>query len=76
VAVVGRGRPSAQNGVLAGHGDLCLDCCANRSDDCDEAALAGARAANQQMSVFKNGTYYHYEFFLDGRPLPRLHRYC
>jgi hypothetical protein len=22
---------------------------------------------NQQMSVFKNGKYYHYEFILDGR---------
>jgi len=35
----------------------------NRSDEC-----GGQRDhRSQTMSVFKNGTYYHYEFFLDGR---------
>jgi integrase len=29
--------------------------------------VEGRPPGYQQMSVFKNGTYYHYEFFLDGR---------
>jgi integrase len=54
--------------ALAGHGDLRLDCFANRSEEwcATPVGLIGQRQTDT-MSVFKNGRFYHYEFVLDGR---------
>lgn len=51
----------------AGRGDLRLDCSADASDQCDEVLGSERPTVNQQISVFKNGRFYHYEFKLDGR---------
>jgi integrase len=49
------------------HGELRLDCLRDGRDECDEVGWPLKAAPNQQMSIFKNARFYHYEFILDGR---------
>src|SRR6185295_10834623 len=53
---------------LVGRAAWRLDCSSDRSDECvSRSVWSGTKPQNAKMSVFKNGTFYHYEFQLDGR---------
>ena len=52
----------------AGRAEFRLDCSRDRSDEWWRGeGWSGKPTVNQQMSVFKNGRFYHYEFKLEGR---------